>query len=36
MPNNSAFRGSAEWRRLREIIRTKSLLKDKEYTLTFS
>jgi orotate phosphoribosyltransferase len=34
MPNNSAFRDSAEWRRLREIICKKSLRTDKEYTLS--
>lgn len=34
MPNYSAFRDSAEWRRLREIIRKKSLRKDKEYILS--
>jgi orotate phosphoribosyltransferase len=34
MPNNNAFSSSAEWQRLREIIREKSLRKDKEYTLS--
>jgi orotate phosphoribosyltransferase len=33
MPNNSAFRSSADWCRLREIIRANSLRKDREYVL---
>ena len=34
MSNNSAFASSAEWQRLREIIREKSLRKDKQYILS--
>lgn len=34
MANHREFRDSAEWRRLRDIIRQKSLRKDKEYILS--
>jgi orotate phosphoribosyltransferase len=34
MPIKSAMSSSAEWHRLREIIKEKSLRKDREYTLS--